>query len=159
MHETERRASRVSGTRDRGGVLGSIFLSLSLSLSLTHHLFPCACTLSGAGSKLFEDIWCKKKNVEHGTEVPSRAVFVIYNNDEKNILKSDHSLVVEIKGTKMLTNKRLQEWAEWTPTSDEEQLSSKGKMIRKDQLEVGRDVRGEGLVERSTATKGSCSSQ
>ena len=105
---------------------------------------------------MFEEIWCKK-NVEHGTEVPSRAVFVIYNYDKKKILKSDHSLVVEIRGTKMLTNKRLQEWARWTPTSDEEQLSSKWKMIRKDQLEVGRDVRGEGLV--GTATKGSCSSE
>ena len=32
-------------------------------------------------------------------------------------------------------------------------------MIRKDQLEVGRAVRGEGLVERGTATEGSCSSE
>ena len=159
MHETQRRASRVSGTRDRGGVLGSIFLSLSLSLSLSHTI----CSLALALYQVLDRNCLKrsgaKKNVEHGTEVPSRAVFVIYNYDEKKILKSDHSLVVEIKGTKMLTNKRLQEWAEWTPTSDEEQLSSKWKMIRKDQLEVGRDVRGEGLVERSTATKGSCSSQ
>ena len=101
----------------------------------------------------------QKKDVEHGTEVPSRAVFVIYNYDKKKILKSEHSLVVEIRGTKMLTNKRSREWAGWTPTSDEEQLSSNWKMIRKDQLEVGRDVGGEGLVERSTATKGSCSSE
>ena len=129
-----------------------------LSLSLSHHLLPCACILSGAGSKLFEEIWCKK-NVEHGTEVPSRGVFVIYNYDKEKILKSDHSLVFEIRGTKMLTNKRLKELAGWTPTSDEEQSSSKWEMVRKDQLEVGRDVRGEGLVERSAATKGSCSSQ
>ena len=108
---------------------------------------------------MFEEIWCKKKSVEHGTDVPSRAVFVIFNYDKKKILKSDHSLVVENRGTKMLTNKRLKEWAGWTPTSDEEQLSSKWKMIRKDQLEVGRDVGGEGLVERSTATKGSCNSE
>ena len=157
MHETQRRASRVSGTRDqeaRGGGFGSIFLSLSLS----HCLSPCACTSSGAGSKLFEEIWCKK-NVDHDTEIPSRAVFVIYNYDKKKILKSDHSLMIEIKGAKMLTNKRLKEWAGWTPTSDEEHLSSKWKMIRKDQLAVGRDVRVEGLVERSTATKGSCSSE
>ena len=155
MHETQIRASRVSGTRDqeaRGGGFGSIFLSLS------HCLSPCACTSSGAGSKLVEEIWCKK-HVDHGTEVPSRAVFVIYNYDKKKILKSDHSLMVEIKGTKMLTNKRLQEWAGWTPISDEEHLSSKRKMSRKDQLEVGRDVRGERLVERSTATKESCSSE
>ena len=100
-----------------------------------------------------------QKKVEHGTEVPSRAVFVIYNYDKKKILKSDHSLVVEIRGTKMLSNKRLEDLAGWTPTSDEEQLSSKWMMIRKDQLEVGRDVGGEGLVDRSTATKGSCSSE
>ena len=51
----------------------------------------------------------QKKNVDHGTEVPSRAVFVIYKYDKKKILKSDHSLMVEIKGTKMLTNKGLQD--------------------------------------------------
>ena len=131
----------------------SIFLSLSLTL----------CSLALALYQVLDRNCLKrsgaKKNVEHGTDVPSRAVFVIYNYDKKKILKSDHSLVVEIQGMNMLTNKKLQEWAGWTPTSDEEQLPSKWKMIREDQLEVGRDVGGEGLVERSTATKGSCSSE
>ena len=62
-------------------------------------------------------------------------------------IKSDHSLVVEIKGTKIITNKRLKEWPGWRPTSAEEELYSKWKMIRKDRPEVGRYVHGEGLVE------------
>ena len=101
----ERREYRVRAIKrlEVEGLGASFCLSLSLIISLL-----AACASSG-GSKLIEEIWCKK-NVDHGTEVPSRAVFVIYNYDKKKILKSDHSLMVEIKGTKMLTNKRLKEW-------------------------------------------------
>lgn len=156
--EAARKCTKLKEERREYRVRAIEMEGLGAPFSPSHYLSPRAGTSLGAGSKMCEEIWCKK-NVEHGTEVPSRAVFVIYNYDKKKILKSDHSLVVEIRGTKMLTNKRLREWAGWTPTSDEEQLSSKWKMIRKDQLEVGRDVGGEGLVERSTATKGSCSSE
>ena len=158
--EAPRKSTKLGGVRREYWVRAIKRLEVEgLGASFCLSLSFCSLALAlRAGSKLFEEIWCKK-NVDHGTEVPSRAVFVIYNYDKKKILKSDHSLMVEIKGTKMLTNKRLKEWAGWTPISDEEHLSSKWKMIRKDQLEVGRNVRGEGLVERSTATKGSCSSE
>ena len=72
IHGTQRRASRVSGTRDqearRWRRAGDIFRVFSVSLSL-FSLFPC--TSSSAGPELFEEIWCKKK-VEHGTEVVER---------------------------------------------------------------------------------------
>ena len=139
MHETQRRASRVSGTRDheaRGGGFGSIFLSIYLSLSLSLTI----CSLALALYQVLDRNCLKRSGAKrkcrawHGSPKSSGVCNLQLRQEED--LKSDDSLVVEIKGTKMLTNKRLKEWAGWTPTSDEEQLSSKWKMIRKDQLEV-----------------------
>ena len=156
---SKKSVASIGYARSRWRAWEHLSFTLSVSLSLSHTICPLALALyqvldrnclKRSGAKKMSSM-ARKSQVER--------CFVIYNYDKKKILKSDHSLVFEIRGTKMLTNKRLKELAGWTPTSDEEQLSSKWKMVRKDQLEVGRDVRGEGLVERSTATKGSCSSE
>ena len=57
---SKKSVASIGFARSRWSAWEHLSFTLSVSLSLSHHLLPCACTLSGAGSKLFEEIRCKK---------------------------------------------------------------------------------------------------